>query len=54
MSGRRPFSDLKKDWSPERLSRNDAHQARLAAELASREQLDISHDELSNAIVLRI
>lgn len=34
MSGHRPFSDLTKDWSPERLARSDAHRATLTAEMA--------------------
>lgn len=32
MAGHRPFSDLTKDWSPERRARNEAVKAELAAE----------------------
>lgn len=54
MSGRRPFSDLIKDWSPERRARSDARQAELAAALVSLEQLreglGISQEELANIL----
>src|SRR3546814_5937429 len=36
MAGYRPFSDLMKDWSPERRARNEAHKAKLEAELMGR------------------
>src|SRR3546814_477837 len=36
MAGHRPFSDLMKDWSPERRARNEAHKAKLEAELMGR------------------
>lgn len=29
MTGHRPFSDLMKDWNPERRARSDARQAEL-------------------------
>jgi predicted XRE-type DNA-binding protein len=52
MSGHRPFSDLKRGWSPERLAANEARKAQLAAEMVSREQLreglGISQEELAS------
>lgn len=42
MTGRRPFSDLKNDWSPERRQRNVARKAELAAEYATLERLRIA------------
>ena len=39
MSGHRPFSDLRKDWSPERLAASAARKSELAAGLVSLEQL---------------
>lgn len=54
MSGHRPFSDLKKGWSAERLAENAARKAELAAELVSLEQLraglGISQEELANVM----
>ena len=54
MSGHRPFSDLKKDWSPEHLARNEARKAKLADELVSLEQLreglGISQEELASVL----
>jgi predicted XRE-type DNA-binding protein len=54
MSGHRPFSDLTKDWSPERLARSKARKAALAAEMVSLEQLreglGISQEELANVL----
>ena len=54
MSGHRPFSDLKKGWSPERLARNETHKAKLADELVSLEQLreglGISQEELASVM----
>ena len=51
MSGHRPFSDLTKNWSPERLARSEARMAKLAAEMVSLEQLreglGISQEELA-------
>lgn len=51
MSGHRPFSDLKKGWSPERLAANEVRKARLAVEIVSLEQLreglGISQEELA-------
>ncbi len=38
MAGHRPFSDLMKDWSPERRARNEARKAELAAEFERRER----------------
>lgn len=34
MAGHRPFSDLMKDWSPERRAESDARKAKFATELA--------------------
>lgn len=54
MSRHRPFSDLKKGWSPERIARGEAHKAKLAAEMVSLEQLreglGISQEELANVL----
>ncbi|MBW4655655.1 MAG: helix-turn-helix domain-containing protein [Kaiparowitsia implicata GSE-PSE-MK54-09C] len=54
MSGHRPFSDLKKDWSAERRAKNAARKAEMAAELVSLEQLreglGISQEELANVL----
>jgi predicted XRE-type DNA-binding protein len=54
MSGHRPFSDLMKDWSPERLARSEARMANLTAEMVSLEQLreglGISQEELANVM----
>jgi predicted XRE-type DNA-binding protein len=54
MSGHRPFSDLTKAWSPERLARSEARMANLAAEMVSLEQLreglGISQEELANVL----
>jgi predicted XRE-type DNA-binding protein len=54
MSGHRPFSDLMKDWSPERRAESDARQAEMMAELVSLEQLreglGISQEELANVM----
>jgi predicted XRE-type DNA-binding protein len=51
MNGHRPFSDLKKDWSTERLAVNEARKAKLTAEMVSLEQLreglGISQEELA-------
>lgn len=35
MSGHRPFADLKKGWSAERLAANAASKAKLIAEMVS-------------------
>lgn len=57
MSGHRPFSDLTKDWSPERLARSEARMAKLAAEMVSLEQLreglGITQEELANVMEVR-
>ncbi len=54
MSGHRPFSELKKGWSPERLARSEARKAKFEAELVSLEQLreglGISQEELANVM----
>ena len=54
MAGHRPFSELKKGWSPERLAENAARKAELAAELVSLEQLraglGISQEELASVM----
>lgn len=51
MSGHRPFADLKKGWSAERLAANSARKTKLADELVSleqlRERLGISQEELA-------
>jgi len=50
MTGHRPFADLEKGWSAERLAANSARKAKLADELVSLEQfregLGISQEEL--------
>jgi predicted XRE-type DNA-binding protein len=52
MSGHRPFSGLKKGWSPERLAANEARKAKLLTEMVSldqlREGLGLSQEELAN------
>src|SRR5271168_4284767 len=54
MTGHRPFSELTKDWSPERLARSEARKAKLTAEMVSLEQLreglGISQEELANVM----
>lgn len=54
MSGHRPFSDLKKGWSAERLAENAARKVEMMAELVSLEQLreglGISQEELANVM----
>ncbi len=54
MSGHRPFSDLKKGWSAERLAANGARKAKLTAEMVSLEQLreglGISQEELASVM----
>lgn len=54
MSGYRPFSDLKKGWSAERLAANGARKAKLTAEMVSLEQLreglGISQEELASVM----
>ncbi len=54
MSGHRPFSDLMKDWSPERRARSDPRQVELASEMVSLEQLreglGISQEELASVM----
>lgn len=51
MSGHRPFSDLKKGWSAERLAANAARKAELADERVSlerlRETLGVSQEDLA-------
>ena len=48
MSGHRPFSDLMRDWSPERRARSAARQADLVSLEQLREGLGISQEELAN------
>ena len=54
MSGHRPFANLKKGWSAERLAANSARKAKLSAEMVSLEQLreglGISQEELANVL----
>lgn len=54
MSGHRPFSDLTKGWSPERLARSEARMAKLTEEMVSLEQLreglGISQEELASVM----
>jgi predicted XRE-type DNA-binding protein len=54
MSGHRPFPDLTKDWSPERLARSEARMAALTSEMVSLEQLRVglglSQEELANVM----
>jgi len=54
MSGHRPFSDLKKDWSAERLAANARRKAELADEMISletlRERLGVSQEELAELL----
>ena len=42
MTGRTPFSELKKDWSEERRARNRARKAQFVAEAATLEQLRVA------------
>jgi predicted DNA-binding protein (UPF0251 family) len=57
MSGHRPFSELKKGWSPERLAANETRKANLAAEMVSlerlREGLGMSQEELANVMAMQ-
>lgn len=54
MSGHRPFSELKKGWSAERLAANAARKAKLTTEMVSLEQLreglGISQEELASVM----
>lgn len=54
MSGHRPFSELKKGWSPQRLAANAARKAKLTEEMVSLEQLreglGISQEELASVM----
>ncbi len=54
MSGHRPFSDITKTWSAERLARSEARMASLTAEMVSLEQLreglGITQEELANVM----
>jgi predicted XRE-type DNA-binding protein len=54
MSGHRPFSELKKGWSADRLAANASRKAALMADLVSLEQLreglGISQEELANVL----
>jgi predicted XRE-type DNA-binding protein len=42
MSGHRPFSELKKNWSPDRITRNRARKAGLAMEYSTLEELRVA------------
>jgi predicted XRE-type DNA-binding protein len=54
MTGHRAFSELKKDWSPERRSANATRKAKLQAEMLSleelREGLGITQEELAKLL----
>ena len=54
MTGRRPFSGLKKGWSSERQARNKARKAELAAHYSTLEELRIalglSQEELAQRL----
>lgn len=54
MTGRRPFSELKRNWSAERHARNDARKTELAAEYATLEELrlalGLSQEELAHRL----
>jgi predicted transcriptional regulator len=54
MTGHRPFSDLKKNWSADRRQRNAERKAELAVEYATLEQLrvalGISQEELADLL----
>jgi predicted XRE-type DNA-binding protein len=54
MSGHRPFSDLMRDWSAERLAENEARKTKLMAEMVSLEQLreglGLSQEELADVM----
>lgn len=54
MSGHRAFSELKKDWSPERQAANVARKAKLHAEMLSleelREGLGITQEQLAKLL----
>lgn len=54
MTGRRPFSDLKKGWSDERRARNKSRKAGLALEHTTLEQLRValglSQEELAQRL----
>lgn len=54
MTGHRPFSELKKGWSAERLAANVARKAKLTDEMVSLEQLreglGISQEELASVM----
>ena len=54
MTGHRPFSELKKNWSDDRLARNQKRKAELTAEYATLEELRValglSQEELANRL----
>jgi len=54
MSGHRPFFELKKNWTPERLAANAERKAELHAEMVSLEELradlGISQEALAQAL----
>lgn len=54
MTGHRPFSDLKKDWSDGRRARNQARKAEIAVEYTTLEELRValglSQEELAQRL----
>ena len=54
MTGRRPFADLKKDWSDDRRARNQARKAEIALEYATLDELRValglSQEELAQRL----
>lgn len=54
MTGHRPFTDLKKDWSSKRTARNQVRKAEIAAEYATLEELRValglSQEELAGRL----
>ncbi len=54
MTGHRPFSELKKNWSEDRRARNQARKAELAVEYATLEELRValglSQEELAQRL----
>ena len=54
MTGHRPYSDLKKNWSDDRRARNQARKAEIAVQYATLEELRIalglSQEELARRL----
>lgn len=54
MTGHRPFSDLKKDWSDDRRARNQTRKVEIAVEYATLEELRValglSQEELARRL----